>query len=73
VDTIKLYFDFNCNNWSNLLQKDIDAIAEWANMWQLNISISKTCMLLKCYSACILDVIMWTCTCQLSILMLSQL
>jgi hypothetical protein len=45
ADDVKLYFDFNCNNWSNLLQKDIDAIAEWANMWQLNISISKTCML----------------------------
>jgi hypothetical protein len=119
ADDVKLYFDFNCNNWSNLLQKDIDAIAEWANMWQLNISISKTCMLhigarnpnhvytvnnvnisvvnsvkdLGVHVNCdlnwslhvnevvkkqirsqmlfcmVLDVIMWTCTCQLSILM----
>ena len=29
----------------DFLQRDLDAIVEWANMWQLNISISKTFLL----------------------------
>jgi ribonuclease P/MRP protein subunit RPP40 len=45
ADDVKLYFCFHCDNWSDLLQKDLDAIAEWAKTWQLNISISKTYIL----------------------------
>ena len=45
ADDVKLYFHFCCDRWIDFLQRDLDAIVEWANMWQLNISISKTFLL----------------------------
>ncbi len=45
ADDVKLYFHFGSENWSDLMQRDLDAIAEWAQMWQLSISINKTYLL----------------------------
>ena len=45
ADDVNLYFHFCCDRWIDFLQRDLDAIVEWANMWQLNISISKTFLL----------------------------
>ena len=44
ADDVKLIFRFNKNNWVNKLLEDLNAIANWAKEWQLNVSILKTYM-----------------------------
>jgi hypothetical protein len=45
ADDVKLYFRYSPGAWSNLLQRDLNAIVEWSNMWQLCISAPKTFIL----------------------------
>ncbi len=42
ADDVKLFFRFNSTSRRNVLQEDLNAIAVWANSWQLTISILKT-------------------------------
>ena len=41
ADDVNLYFDFICNDffYFHKLQFDLNALANWANKWSLNISI----------------------------------
>ena len=45
ADDAKIYFCYPRGNWSDLLQIDLNNITQWALLWQLTISIEKTCML----------------------------
>jgi hypothetical protein len=45
ADDVKIYFRFKSEQWSGLLQRDLDAVVEWSKMWQLCISLTKTFML----------------------------
>ncbi len=46
VYDVKLYFCYSPGVWTNLLQRDLNAVVEWSNMWHMRISVPKTFILL---------------------------
>ena len=42
ADDVKIYYRFPLNDCTFMLQNDVNALAVWSKLWQLNIAIDKT-------------------------------
>ena len=42
ADDVKIYYRFPLNGCTFMLQNDVNALAVWSKLWQLNIAIDKT-------------------------------
>ena len=45
ADDLKLYAHLNCSSPSCDFQRSLDQLTDWANIWQLSISIKKCCVM----------------------------